>query len=392
MKLYDLLSQTELANQILARNVRASDHPTLPLRILNYTEQAAYESAWNPVTLQCRGLIYNLSTFEIVARPFPKFFNHGQVGAPELDLDARTVVTDKMDGSLGILYPVNEVGAYAIATRGSFASDQALHATEVYQREYGYVWRPLAGVTYLFEILYPENRIVVDYEGLDDLVLLEAIDIESGLPATDGGWPGPRVAAFDHASLAAALQAEPRPNCEGLVVYFPDTNERVKIKQDDYMALHRILTGTNARHVWEVAAVQACAYLIREPKHWGSFLGIDPARAEEILALGDDWLAGVPDEFYDWIRRVEGAAAVSASDDYEYGCRLADKAREIADRRARYEWVKGWAGELTTEVMRLACATDAEKVARALGDLLLRCWREAAPEPTAPWARTEDVA
>lgn len=392
MKLYDLISQADLANQILERNVRASDHPALPLRILNYTEKAAYDGAWNPVTLQCRGLIYDLETFEVVARPFPKFFNHGQPGAPELDLDARAFVTDKLDGSLGILYPVNAKGAGAIATRGSFTSDQALHATEVYQRRYLPHWQPSPDLTYLFEILYPENRIVVDYEGLDDIVFLCAIENASGRATWRVPWPGLRVQELSHGTLADALAAEPRPNCEGLVVYFPDADERVKIKQDDYMALHRILTGTNARNVWEVAAVHACGHLIGKPIHWGTYLGIDPARAAQVQELGDAWLEGVPDEFYEWIERVTGAAKAAAAESLAYGVKLAGHARGIDDRRRRYEWVKGWAGTLTTEVMRLATADTADGIRHALDELTLRAWREAAPEPTAPWARAEDVA
>jgi RNA ligase len=56
-------------------------HPEFPeLAILNYTEKTAYEGKWNEVTLKSRGLIYNTDTFEVLARPFKKFFNYGQTG------------------------------------------------------------------------------------------------------------------------------------------------------------------------------------------------------------------------------------------------------------------------------------------------------------------------
>lgn len=42
-----------------------------------------------------------------------------------------------------------------------------------------------------------------------------------------------------------------RPNAEGLVLTLMRTDDRVKIKQADYVALHRIVTGLNARTVWE---------------------------------------------------------------------------------------------------------------------------------------------
>ena len=78
---------------------------------------------------------------------------------PAVDLEAAVEVTDKHDGSLGILYPAPD-GRNAVATRGAFESAQALHASELYRREYERAWRPESGWTYLWEIVYPANRIV----------------------------------------------------------------------------------------------------------------------------------------------------------------------------------------------------------------------------------------
>lgn len=399
MKLFDLVDKTLLEQMLGEGFVRRQVHPTLPLAILNYSEKAAYDSVWNEATLQCRGLIYNTDTDEVVARPFRKFFNHGQMGAPQLDLDAAAVVTDKLDGSLGILYPTGERNGYAVATRGSFTSDQALHATDVWWEKYEREVSLRPDWTYLCEILYPDNRIVVDYQGRDELVLLAVLDTETGKPLENlPSWPGPVVETLEYASLAEALEAEPRPNCEGLVVYFPDTDERVKIKQEDYMALHRILTGTNARNVWEVVAVKECAPMIKDPKHWGSYLGIDPARAQECLALGDEWLAEVPDEFHEWVRDTTREVTDKALIAYGEAVRLSIEAHQIEDRRERYEFVKDH--PLAKEIMRLASVPTTEprtlavKKAgnEALASLLLRCWREATPAPTSPFARSEAIA
>ena len=130
-----------------------------------------------------------------------------------------------MDGSLGILVPTP--GGYEIATRGSFSSDQARHATKVWRERYaGTEVRP--GVTYLFEIVYPGNRIVVDYGDLDDLVLLGGVEIRTGRPvaAADLPWTGPKVATFDFPTLGEALAAPPRAGAEGFVLRFPTTTRR----------------------------------------------------------------------------------------------------------------------------------------------------------------------
>lgn len=290
MRIDDLFPFTELDAAIDAGLVVRRAHPTHPLCIVAYTDRATYTpDSWNRVTRQCRGLIYDTRTHEIVARPFPKFFNMGERYAPQLDPSTRCVVTDKLDGSLGILYRTPD--GLAMSTRGSFESEQAIHATDVLRKRYA-GFEPPHGHTMLFEIVYPDNRIVVDYGGLDDLVLLGSIHIESGRSAHPNddvlsGWPGPRTTVFEHATLAEALTASPRPNAEGLVIHFPDHEERIKLKQADYVALHKIVTGLNERTVWE--------HVSGFDRANGQF---GPERPVENL------LAPIPDEFHDWVREV----------------------------------------------------------------------------------------
>jgi RNA ligase len=250
MHINELFSPEMLAAEIEAKHIRPNDHPTLPLRLYNYTEIAQYQKAWNDVTRACRGLIVHRETGEIVARPFPKFFNHGESAHLPFSEDEPVTVTDKLDGSLGIIYPTGD-GGLAVATRGSFTSEQAIHATHILRTKYE-DWYPAEGSTVLVEIVYPQNRIVVDYGDTDDLLLLGAVHIETGITASprEVYWPGPKTDVFPHSSFAAALAEAPRKNSEGLVVHFRTSNVRVKIKQDDYVALHRIVTGWNERAVW----------------------------------------------------------------------------------------------------------------------------------------------
>ena len=321
-KLGGIIDLDGLAEAIEAGFVKRQYHPSLPLVIYNYTNRCQFERAWNDVTRQCRGLITDADG-TIIARAYRKFFNYGEDETP-LDLAEPAEVTDKADGSLGICYPVPD--GWAIATRGSFLSEQALHATAILRDRYP-DFTPPAGMTVLWEIVYPANRIVVDYHGLDDLILLGAVDIATGEtvgPDWLSLWPGPQVETFPYESLADAIAAESRPGAEGLVVHFPRLGHRLKIKQADYVILHRVLTQTTARTIWEFLAVSACKHLVEQPKHWGSRLGLDPERAAEILAIGDGWmdrlLDGVPDEFHAWLRGVmatlrDAVAALNAEVD-----------------------------------------------------------------------------
>jgi RNA ligase len=273
MRITDLFTAEALAQAIADGFIRTQTHPSLPLRILNYTELAQYKREWTDVTRACRGLIYNSETLEVVARPFPKFFNHSEDHHPAFNLDEPVTVTDKLDGSLGIVY-LDGLGHPSIATRGSFTSTQAAKAEQILCKQYPN-WRPPAGVTVLFEIIFPENRIVLDYGPVEDLILLGGVDIATGETFTprDIPWDGQAAEIYPFNTFAEALAAPPRKNAEGYVVHFRDSDVRIKIKQDDYVALHKIVTGWNERTIWEM------------------------------LATGKDYetlLAGVPDEFHAW--------------------------------------------------------------------------------------------
>jgi RNA ligase len=296
MKLTDLLSASELIKMMDEKYVKAQHHPTLPYTIYNYTDKCMWDRAWNDVTQQCRGLIVDGDGL-VIARPWRKFFNYGEYNDEQnpgrdpaskpyhatLDLTAPVQTTDKFDGSLGILYPTPQ--GWSVATRGSFTSEQAVRASFLWhKRRYNEMPVP-EGWTMLFEIVYPENRIVLDYAGLDDLVLLGAVEIETGRTIGPDDfrlipWQGPQTEVFSDRTLNDALRRHPRPNAEGVVVRYLDgplADTMVKIKQDDYVALHRIITGMNARSVWER------------------------------LMAGDttaDICQGIPEEFWGWVNTV----------------------------------------------------------------------------------------
>ena len=255
MHLHALINPADLARGIDDKLITArtsGDGQT----IYNYSDAALYTpGAWdNPAVRQGRGLIID-HALKVVARPWAKFFNYGQPEAGTLDLDAPVEVTDKLDGSLGILH-LDANQEPRVATRGSFLSDQAIHATEVLRRDKPTTGWP-DGFTPLVEIIYPENRIVCDYGDTDELRLLGGVWIESGTyvgprhAAALTGWTGATTRVFEYATLREALAAPPRPGAEGLCVRHLLCSHIVKLKQDDYVALHRIVTGLSERTVWQ---------------------------------------------------------------------------------------------------------------------------------------------
>ncbi len=262
-----------LQEAVDAKLVSVQKHPSEELFIYNYTPRVQYGRLWDDVTVMCRGLILD-SEMNVVCRPFGKFFNIEEHSAEEIPVTGFDVF-EKMDGSLGILY-WNE-GVPLIATRGSFISDQAAHACRVLHDKYSHTFEKLdKSATYLFEIIYPENRIVVDYGSMDDLVLLTVIDNESGEERIeDIGFPV--VRRFHGVNSLEELRALEEDNKEGFVVRFHN-GFRVKMKFAEYVRLHRIVTGVSNIAVWE--------YLM-EGKPF------------------DELLDRVPDEFYAWLKKTE---------------------------------------------------------------------------------------
>ena len=293
--------------------VTRQNHPELPLTIWNYTEKVQYESLWDEVTLTTRGLVTD-SSGRVVARPFKKFFNlEEKKHTPTQEFQ----VFEKMDGSLGIVFLWE--GRVVYATRGSFASDQAKWMANWSDR-YNFSEILVDGYTYLFEIIYPENMIVVNYGGERRLVLLGAIKTDTGEEiswdelSTFEGWD--LVERYDGISDYNLLKGMVESNREGFVVRFSNGN-RVKIKGEEYLRLHRIMTNLSTTAIWEV------------------------------LSSGGDVLSNltdIPDEFYDKIHQYSNELMdkytkieneyhfifkiLSKSDDFEIRARFAELAKK----------------------------------------------------------------
>ena len=326
------------------------------LRIFNYTPRATYSRCWNRATLLCRGLIVDAED-RVVARPFPKFFGAGEPDAPVVPEGMPMVVTEKLDGSLGIAYQHPD-GGVRIATRGSLSSDQAVEATRIWHEKYRHV-RFGHGVTPLFEIIYPANRVVVDYDGMSDLVLLAVIDMRTGadLPIKCLDWPGPvaemhEVGSF--ADLAEHVATSAESAREGYVVRFDVGSHRphvrFKFKFPEYVITHRIVTGLTSLRVWEVAAVADAVGRGLDAKTAASRLRMSRETVEAMVNRGPDPVsslrADLPEEFWPWYDAVVEEFRTAAGRRVEQ--------YESLVRRARAESVGGGDRGFAEAALRLS--------------------------------------
>jgi len=265
--------------------ITVREHPSreLDLYIANYTPQVQFDKLWNkhPLLPLCRGLIFD-GTGHVVARPFAKFFNYGEYDGP---IPAGSFeVSEKMDGSLGILYWEGDTPA--IATRGSFASEQAVKATEMLQSMW--LHAPFdRDYTYLFEVIYPANRIVVNYGDREELVLLAVLDTDTGRDIPRAEWYCEMREYFDVARLypdAKALDAlEVDPDKEGYVIRFLENDLRIKVKGAEYLRLHKVLTGVNSRTIWQalVNGDNIEAWMMELPDEFCTYIRTTAAKLQE---------------------------------------------------------------------------------------------------------------
>lgn len=261
---------TELNKEIEAGNIKVRRHPELPLNIYNYSEQVQFSGCWTPITMACRGLVLD-DNGDTIARPFGKFHNDSQHVGPLPD--GAFEVTAKLDGSLGVLFHYD--GTWHVATRGSFDSDQAIRAQAIIDRLYG-DWLQSCDPrhTILCEIIFRENRIVVDYGDTENLFFIAAIDRETGRDVHLSYVPMPRVKVYDGIEDLSKIRALGGANEEGFVVRWVDSDYRLKYKLEEYVRLHKLVTGVTPLRIWEVMSAG---------QDFGTFL------------------AGIPDELYRWI-------------------------------------------------------------------------------------------
>ena len=125
----------------------------------------------HPIVMECRGIILQDKTWNIVFKPFNRFFNHGE----SLDITSsfdfsNAFALEKIDGSfLGVFYYKNK---WMMSTRGTIEGTGQVNLCSMTFRQlfdkvvsqYPDFYSVLsANYNYIFELTAPENRVVTPY-------------------------------------------------------------------------------------------------------------------------------------------------------------------------------------------------------------------------------------
>jgi RNA ligase len=231
-------------------------HPALPLVGLNYGNAQQLlrgrPEGWTDALRYCRGAVFDRSG-NLVALPYPKFFNLWNHEHPEADNPPRGPfeATVKLDGHLGIVF--HYADKWRLTTHGSFVSRSAKLGQDLLdklvERKQRQKTSPWSGhleqrLTLLVEIIHPSTRIRCDYHGHQGLVLTGMTN-RVAMDDKDYAWLalyGPRfgleVTDIWNGWLLTELRhetAHQKPkDREGFVIRFQD-GTRVKLKYQHYL-------------------------------------------------------------------------------------------------------------------------------------------------------------
>lgn len=224
--------------------INAARHPELPLTIYNYTKKTQFEHHWNPITMKCRGLVIDDDN-RVVIDPPRKFFNRGEPEAPEVDM-THVVAMEKLDGYYISIRYDTEYGLI-VTSRGSFTSKYAQKARELLETE---------GISFshdtdfFCELLwnFPEDTGIIVTRHEHPGLVCWGRDAVFPQHDTTRHWSGTIAKLLTEEEVEEYLKQE----VEGVVLFNTETTERVKVKTDWYLAMHRAISGCSKHRVWEV--------------------------------------------------------------------------------------------------------------------------------------------
>jgi len=231
-------------------------HPEYPLLMLNYGLRMPHALKTSDIVRECRSLVLEDETWEVVGRSFLRFFNLGE--PTQLPFNWSSFSTySKEDGSLMLLF--NYGGKWIVTTRRSFANGRPNGLDRTWQTLFSDLlpaerFEKLSSqATYVFEYCSPWTQ-VVHYHKTPQLFLLAAFNNADGSELADDtlGYLAEQLNvqrplqflfnSLDDLHRHMDTVSDLVPTFEGFVVKDQDGN-RLKIKSESYLRLHKLFNN-----------------------------------------------------------------------------------------------------------------------------------------------------
>lgn len=261
----DLQKLTELYG------IKVREYPLDNVIVLNYDQIESPKS--EPIVLECRSLVLAMDTFDVVSMKFSRFFNYGECPHLYVDFDiSGSLLLEKADGSLVGFNHSPFTGRWEISTRSMYRAegehilggtfrDKILSGAGFCSDEEFQDWSEnilSEELTYIFEWVSPENRIVTPYEK-SELVLLgvsnkntleyhtfsEMSDVCESLISFGLNVRMPKCYPSPESKEHLVEMVNSLPDLqEGFILWCEKTGRRMKMKSTNYLIAHR-LRGEN---------------------------------------------------------------------------------------------------------------------------------------------------
>lgn len=312
---------------------------------LDYNKTATFSRDWDNLTKTARGLVFEVATGKLVARAYDKFYNLHEPevgGITGLPVGIGFDSLEKADGSMisSFIYD----GEVWYMTRGSFYSDQAKWANNWGSLHLNTEHIPVRS-TLIYEAIYPENRIVVDYGDINELRLTGVRMLETGeflsfdemqIVAKHLGCN--TIKRYPYTTVDEVIDAvkEFTMNEEGIVLRYYN-GFMVKIKGEEYCKVHRIISCITPLAFWRAIDI-------------------------DTFKIPTDFLTNLPEEFRhdvdELVRMIEDAH----SSEYNHIVALANGVPEYTldaeGKKQRFAYVSSQCGSYASQVMNILNGKD----------------------------------
>jgi len=224
--------------------------------ILDYDQLAV---KWDsPFGYACRGLVLDAATLEVLAAPLKKFFNYGEHYADAVDFK-HAVAFEKIDGTMVNRWWSPHTEKFEYSTRFQLPDGLAVTAVNSGIMTWqNMIDRCMASFdpaildsqpkeeTWTFEVCSPHNMVVVRHSAFYAKLLAIKNNITLTEKSVGKYHPhSPRGYTFSSGEeVLVFANSHPATELEGFVVVDENFN-RIKIKSDQYVHLHRMKDGLN---------------------------------------------------------------------------------------------------------------------------------------------------
>jgi len=275
--LWDLERLKQHAQHNLVYVIESSRFPNVVM--LHYMDSCTWDNNWNTFARMSRGLILDMKNQKVLAYPFDKFFNLGQM--PETSYESLSALngfqtSEKLDGSMIIGFIDPNTDKLTFTTKGSFDSEHGAYANALELTiEQKVALRTYAQHgTLMFELIAKPFQIVVDYKKKgykEGLYLIGYRHNRSGQLASFEDLASmaffldlPTFKTYSFKSLDALIEVSKGLPVleEGFVLRFPG-DIMIKVKGTAYLAAHRFISHLSDRNILEAVADGSASTLVQ---------------------------------------------------------------------------------------------------------------------------------